>query len=105
MTITVSFVRPSELTSYPGIGINQVRKMETLAVGGTTTTVAEDGEFIVIGNDESSMIRAAIGTAPDADATSENGTVTTAGYPIGAGQVSDPFVGLAGAKVNVELAD
>ena len=105
MAVTVSFVRPGNLVSYPGIGIGQVRKMEVLSVSGTTTTTAEDGEFIVIGNDESSMIRAAIGTTPDADATSENGAVTTAGYPIGTGQVSDPFVAFAGAKVNVELAD
>ncbi|MFN3549625.1 MAG: hypothetical protein ACK4U0_19230 [Mesorhizobium sp.] len=79
--------------------------MEVIAVGASTTATAEDGEFIVVGNGETDMIRAAFGTTPDADATAANGLVTSAGFPIGAGQVSDPIIGVAGAKINVELAD
>ena len=106
MAVTVSFVTSAAGQSNgPGIGIWRVRAMEVIAVGATTTTTALDGEFIVIGNAETDMIRAAKGTTPDADATAENGAVTSAGFPIGSGQVSDPVIASLGDKINVELAD
>ena len=104
MSVTVSFVTAGGANSAPGIGIKRVRVKEVVSVPGTTTATAIDGEMIVIGNGEASMVAVAIGTAPDAAATAENGAVTTAGYPVGAGQVSDPFIGVAGAKVNIKAA-
>jgi hypothetical protein len=105
MAVTVSFVTSAAGQSNgPGIGIWRVRAMEVIAVGATTTTTALDGEFIVIGNAESDMIRAAKGSTPDADATAET-SATSAGFPIGAGQVSDPVIATVGDKINVELAD
>lgn len=105
MAVTVSFCKAGTPPGTTGLGVAVTRAMEVIAVSGTTTTTAEDGEFIIIGNAETSMIRAAIGTTPDADATAQDGTVTSAGFPIGSNSLSVPFCAVAGAKVNVELAD
>ena len=104
MTATVSFVTPNISGKAPGIGISRIRAKEVVSVPGTTTTVALDGEFAVVGNGEASMVAVAFGTAPDAAATAENGVVTSAGYPVGAGAVSDPLILPAGAKVNIKAA-
>ncbi len=102
MSVTVSF-----LTAGPGaggvVGISKVRVKEVVTVPGTTTATALAGEVIVVGNGESSMVAVAIGSTPDAAATAET-SATTAGYPVGAGQVSDPFLPVAGAKVNIKAA-
>lgn len=92
MTVVVSFVRPKNLYSASGIG--SVRVRENLAVGGTTSATAEDGEMIVVGNGETSMVAVAFGSgSPDAANT---------GFALGAGQVSLPIVANAGDKVNVK---
>ena len=102
MTVTVSF-----LNAGPGAGgvsgISRVRVKEVVTVPGTTTATAQAGEIIVVGNGEASMVAVAIGTTPDAAAVAET-AATTAGYPVGAGQVSDPFMPAAGAKVNIKAA-
>lgn len=102
MTVTVSFV-----SAGPGangiVGISRVRVKEVVTIPGSTTATAQAGETIVVGNGESSMVAVAIGTTPDAAATAET-SATTAGYPVGAGQVSDPFLPVAGAKVNIKAA-
>lgn len=107
MTVTVSFIRAGQIGSQADRDdiITRVRARETIAVSGTTTETAEDGELILIANSETSMIRAAIGTTPDADAMADNGEVTSAGFSIPAGLVGIPIQGFAGAKVNVELDD
>lgn len=105
MAVEVAFCRVGNLGGRRGIGIIGVRKRERIALDGTTTTTALDGEMIVVGNQETDMIRIAAGTTPDADATTENGAVTTAGYPLGSGMVSDPIVAVAGMKINAKAAD
>jgi hypothetical protein len=102
MTITVSFIQPACNGRTPGIGINRIRAMEQIAASETTEATALDGEFIVINNGESGPITVAFGTTPDAAATAENGRVTTAGFPIPAGQNSDPLIAFSGAKVNAK---
>jgi hypothetical protein len=108
MTCTVSFVTPAGLGSAPGIGIKRVRAKEVVTVPGTTTTTALDGEFIIVGNGDAVMNAIAIGATPDAAATAETGTpagaTTSAGYPIAAGQVGDPFIAKNGDKVNIKAA-
>lgn len=103
MTVTVSFVTPALNGVGPGIGIGRVRVKEVVTVPGTTTAVALAGEFVIVGNGETTMSAVAVGTTPDAAATAET-AATTAGYPVGAGQVSDPFILKAGDKVNIKAA-
>lgn len=105
MTATVAFIKTGSPPGVPGVAIARVRAMETISVPGSTTTTAEDGEMIIIGNGEALMIRAAFGTTPDADATAENGAVTSAGFSIPAGQVSIPIAAVSGAKVNLKADD
>jgi len=108
VTVTVSFVTAGGANSSAGIGIKRVRAKEVVTVPGTTTTTALDGEMILIGNGEASMVAVAFGTTPDAAATSESlsgsSLVSSAGFPVGAGQVGDPIIGVAGAKVNIKAA-
>ena len=99
MTVVVSFVRPKNIYSASGIG--SVRVREILTVGGTATAGAEDGEMIVVGNGETSMIAAAFGTTPDAAALTKT-TATSAGMPIPAGSQSYPIFPTAGDKINVK---
>lgn len=101
MTVVVSFITSGGIASGVS-GIGRVRAQERIAVGGTTATAAQVGETVLIGNGEANMIAVAWGTAPDAAATAENGTVTSAGYPIGAGMVGIPVVPGAGAKINAK---
>ncbi len=99
MTIVVSFIRAAP--QYSASGVNSVRVRENLAPNGTTTATAEEGEFVVIGNAETSMIAAAWGTTPDAAAVASN-AATTAGMPVPAGGQSYPIFPKAGDKINVK---
>lgn len=98
MTVVVSFVKPQ---GAGVIGMGRVRVRENIAIPGSTTALAEDGEVIIIGNAETSMVAAAWGTTPDAAALAAT-AVTTAGVPIGAGDVSYPIQPKVGDKVNIK---
>ncbi len=101
MTIVVSFVKPVVTGVSPGIGIGEIRKREDIALNGTTTTTAEAGEFILVGNAEGSMVVIAFGSIPDADqATADDDS--SAGLSVPAGQNSEPLVAKAGDKVNAK---
>lgn len=103
MSVTVSFVTLGTNGFTDAVGIVGVRVKEVITVPGTTVAVAKEGEFVVVGNGEASMVAVAFGSTPDAAATAQ-AAATSAGYPIGAGQVSDPFVLAAGNKVNIKAA-
>jgi len=103
MTVTVSFVTPAINGSGPGVGIGRVRVKEVVTIPGTTTATALAGEFVLVGNGEATMSAVAFGSTPDAAATAET-AATSAGYPVGAGQVSDPFIVKLGDKVNIKAA-
>jgi hypothetical protein len=98
MTVVVSFIRPG---GAGVVGVDKVRVRENVTIPGSTTARAEDGEIVVIGNAETSMVAAAWGTTPDAAATAET-SATTAGFCIGAGAVSYPIRPRVGDKVNVK---
>lgn len=99
MTVVVSFIKPQ---GAGVIGMGDVRVRENLAVTGTTTAQAQDGEIIIIGNNETSMVAVAWGTTPDGAALAKT-AATTAGVPIGAGAVSYPITPKPGDKINVKV--
>lgn len=101
MTVVVSFITPRGAADGSN-GIGGVRVRENITIPGTTTETAKAGEMIIIGNGETSMVAAAFGTTPNADAAAET-TATTAGFPIPAGQSSYPIVAPIGAKVNIKV--
>lgn len=103
MAVEVVFLRGGNI-SGPIDAIMNVRKRERLALTETTTITAEDGELIMVANQETDMVRIAFGTTPDADAVTAT-TATSAGYPVPAGQITPPIVATAGMKVNVKAAD
>lgn len=100
MAVIVSFFKPSGIGSAGAPTIGGCRVMESITVPGTTTATVQDGELVVIGNGESSMVLAAHGTTPDAQATAET-SATTAGYPVGAGQLF-PTAPKVGDKINIK---
>lgn len=99
MTVVVSFVSPRSIGSASAIG--RVRARENLSVGDTTTNTVQEGEMVVIGNAETSMVAIAWGSSPDADATAESET-TSAGVTIPAGGQSYPLEPRTGGKINVK---
>ena len=100
MTVVVSFIVSGAIAQGTS-GIGRIRAQERVTVPGTTAEVAEVGETVLIGNGEATMVAVAFGTTPDADATEES-AATSAGYPIGAGQVGVPVVPGAGKKINIK---
>ncbi len=101
MTVVVSFIVSGAIAQGTS-GIGRIRAQERVTIPGTTVTTAQVGETVLIGNGETTMVAVAFGTTPDAAATTENGSVTSAGYPIGAGMVGVPLVPGAGAKINIK---
>lgn len=95
MTVVVSFMKPGFNINAPMITNCRVR--EDLALDGTTTAVALDGEVALVGNAEADMICVAFGTAPDPDLTDET-AASSAGIPVAAGGLCT-LVLPAGAKV------
>lgn len=104
MTVTVAFIKAGSPVGAPGVGVGIVRKMQEVAIDATGTFTAEEGEYIIVGNHETSMIRVAFGSAPDAD-TATATSASSAGYPVPAGLNSDPLIAKAGDKVNIKAAD
>lgn len=102
MTVIVSFILPGKGFGSSVEGVGRVRKAEALAIGGTviTSATAETGEYAIIGNAETSMIKVAKGSAPDPDATSETST-TSAGIPVPSSCVSSPILLAAGDKIKI----
>lgn len=100
MSIVVSFFTPKGIGSANAPGVGRVRLRETITVGSTTTGTALEGEWVMIGNNESSMVAAALGSAPNGAATAQT-EKTTAGFPIAAGGLSMPLEARAGDKVSV----
>ena len=100
MTVTVSFVKPRGVASLCSPGIGFCRVAEDLALTETTTASREEGETVIVANGETSMIRVAFGTTPDA-ATGTATSATSAGVPIPAG-LSMVFVPVNGDKFNVK---
>lgn len=100
MTVVVSFVKPH---GAGVVGMGRVRVRENITIPGTTIATRQDGEIVIIGNAETSMVAVAWGTTPDAAATAETPDVTTAGVAVAAGAVSYPIEPKTGDKINVKV--
>lgn len=105
MSATVTFLRVGQVNSGGFGAIVGVRAFEIIALTETTTTTAVAGEVVTVMNNETSSIRVAFGTTPDADATAEDGQVTSAGFSVPAGQISDPISAFPGMKITIEADD
>lgn len=101
MTVVVSFVKAQSGGGVTSMG--RVRIRENITIPGSTTNSAQDGEIVIIGNGETSMVAVAWGTTPDAASTAENFPVTSAGAAVAAGAVSYPIRPATGDKVNVKV--
>lgn len=101
MTVVVSFVRhAAKGTEVSGVGAVRIR--ENITIPGTTTATAQDGEMIIIGNAETSMVAVAFGSTPDAAALVST-SATSAGMPVPAGAVGFPIIPAVGNKINVKV--
>lgn len=98
MTVVVSFVKPQ---GAGVIGMGKVRVRENITIPGTTTATAQEGEIVIVGNAETTMVAVAWGTTPDAAALAET-AATSAGVCVGAGAVSYPVQPKIGDKINVK---
>jgi hypothetical protein len=101
MSVIVTFCKAKGIRgSAQNPAVAEARVRETLALNNSTTATITDGEIVLVGNNESAMILAAFGSTPDAAATAETAQ-TSAGVPIGAGQVM-ALRPPAGTKINVK---
>jgi hypothetical protein len=100
LTVVVSFIRQAA-RGLEASGVGKVRVRENITVPGTTTATLQDGELVLIGNNEASMVAAAFGTTPDADALVST-TATSAGMPVPAGAVAYPIIPAVGDKINIK---
>ena len=103
MTVTISFITPGSLGSGAS-GVSTIRAQERLTVGATTTNTTKTGESVIIGNGELTMIAAAYGTTPDANAVTDG---TPPGYLRGYAHCAEGTVGVplcpgSGYKINVK---
>jgi hypothetical protein len=101
MTVVVSFIKQAARGSEAS-GVGQVRVRENIAIPGTTTATLQDGELVIVGNAETSMVAVAFGTTPDAAALAKTGA-TSAGMPVAAGALSYPIIPAVGDKINVKV--
>lgn len=100
MTVVVSFIKPH---GAGVVGIGNVRVRENITIPGTTTASRLDGEIVIVGNAETSMVAIAWGPTPDAAALAEVPGTTTAGVAVAAGTVSYPIDPRTGDKINVKI--
>lgn len=101
MAVVVNFVRCRGIEgAYAAPIISEVRIREDITVPGTTTNSIQDGEVIMVVNNESNAVAVAVGTAPNADAI-ESSAATSAGFAINS-RDSFAFYPPGGAKVNVK---
>lgn len=100
MTVVVSFVTPRAMGSISSQLAGTCRVRENITIPGTTSASVQDGEIVLIGNGESSMVAVAFGTTPDAAAAAST-VATTAGMPVPAGAVM-PAKPNIGDKINIK---
>lgn len=69
MTVYVAFFTPAALGSPHVTSMRGARVSETVAASATSTGSAADGECVYVANDGAASVYVAIGSAPDATAT------------------------------------
>lgn len=102
MAVIVTLTRPGGLGSISAVGMGRARAMEVVSVPGTTTISLQEGEMAVLMSTETDVVLAAIGSTPDAQATTATG-VTSAGFAIAPG-IPYPVALQAGDKLNFKAA-
>jgi hypothetical protein len=85
MALIVSFGMPAFIGSNAMLAMGKIRATESIAMGGTTTIAAQDGEWAFIRNTETAAIKVAHGLVPDASATTATAQ-TSAYYGLGIDQ-------------------
>lgn len=101
MTAIVTFVTPKGIGSIHAPTVGAIRIREDVTVPDVTSAAAEDGEVVVVGNSEATMIMVAFGKVPDASAMSSTEN-TSAGYPVPAGSNSVPFAVKQGDLIDIK---
>jgi hypothetical protein len=96
----VSFVRTKGVASVESPGIDGVRATETVAAGGTSVESVQDGEVVVVANNDADMVKVAFGTVPNAALAAETGA-STAGLPVPAGAYGIVLTPDVGHKIAV----
>jgi hypothetical protein len=101
MSAVVCFVKAVS-AGGGGTAAGRIRKKEVLSVASTSTITAEQGEYALVLNTETTAILVAFGSTPDAQATTET-TATSAGLGIPSG-LESPLLGplATGDKINVK---
>lgn len=99
MAIKVTMMKPAGLGSVAVLGAGFARVCETIAVGGTTTIAAQDGEFALVASTETIAVIAAQGSTPVATAIAATAT-TYAGQTIQPNETV-PFAMRVGDKIAV----
>jgi hypothetical protein len=101
MPVKVSMGKPTLVGNLAVLAFGQFRVSETIAVGATTTIVAQAGEIAVLLSTEASAVNAAHGPVPDAAATTAT-SATSAGYGLPPG-TPYPVALQAGDKISVKV--
>ncbi len=95
----LSFFATGAIEAFHARGIGRVRLAEVLA-SGTSTAEALGGEICIVTNDGDGVVKVAVGSTPNANATTAT-IATTAYFPILPGSQSPPFVMRAGDKIAI----
>lgn len=103
MTAHVLFLSPRGILTRDAPGVGNIRLREVVAPGGVSDAEAAEGEMLMVVNTGDAAVLFAYGSAPDAAALQQT-NVSSAGFPVPAGQVSPPVMAQAGSKVSVKTA-
>lgn len=101
MAAHVVFFRAEGLDTNDNPAVGGVRVREVVAIGDTSAALTAQREVVIVYNDESTAILVALGSAPDAAATTSS-DATQAGFPVGPNRHSPPLVGPVGSKVSIK---
>ena len=80
MSVKVCFMRPATVGAVGGLAYGTCRASETVSVPGTTqgSAQAAQGEYVLVLSTESTAILMAVGSTPDASASTETSATTAA---------------------------
>lgn len=81
MAIHISFITPRGAGSIHAPVVGPCRIRESIASGATTTAATQEGEVVLVVNEEAEVVFVAVGATPNASATAST-ALTTAGVPV-----------------------
>lgn len=100
MAVQVIFFKPAGMGRFDAPAVGEIRCREAVTIPNTTTATVQDGEYVVVLNEEAAAVLVAHGSTPSATATAST-PATSAGFPVAAGQVGPAIRPATGAKINV----